>query len=65
MIEKWNAKGKEGVSDRQKIVKEGNDLSNYALTKCNLGLYEGRKEMFYLTMHSTHFLYGYTVSDIW
>ena len=25
----------------------------------------GRKEMFYLTMHSTHFMYGYMVSDIW
>ena len=24
---------------------------------------EGRKEMFYLTMHSTHFIYGYMVSD--
>ena len=26
---------------------------------------EGRKEMFYLTMHSTHFIYSYMVSDIW
>ena len=24
----------------------------------------GRKEMFYLTMHSTHFIYGYLTSDI-
>ena len=24
----------------------------------------GRKEMFYLTMHSTHFIYGYMASDI-
>ena len=24
---------------------------------------EGRKEMFYLTMYSTHFIYGYMVSD--
>ena len=23
------------------------------------------REMFYLTMHSTHFIYGYIVSDIW
>ena len=22
-------------------------------------------EMFYLTTHSTHFIYGYMVSDIW
>ena len=26
---------------------------------------EGGKEMFYLTTHSTHFIYGYMVSDIW
>ena len=26
---------------------------------------EGRKEMFYLTMHSTHFIYGYMALDIW
>ena len=26
-------------------------------------LQEGRKEMFYLTMHSTHFIYGYMASD--
>ena len=25
----------------------------------------GRKEIFYLTMHSTHFIYGYMASDIW
>ena len=24
-----------------------------------------RKKMFYLMMHSTHFIYGYMVSDIW
>ena len=26
---------------------------------------EGRKNMFYLTTHSTHFIYGYVASDIW
>ena len=26
---------------------------------------EGRKEMFYLTMHSTHFIYGFVASHIW
>ena len=26
---------------------------------------EGKKEMFYLTTHSTHFIYGYMTSDIW
>ena len=25
----------------------------------------GRKEMFYLTTHSTHSIYGYRASDIW
>ena len=24
-----------------------------------------RKEMFYLTTHSTHFIYSYIASDIW
>ena len=26
---------------------------------------KGKKEMFYLTTHSTHFIYGYMASDIW
>ena len=26
---------------------------------------EGEREMFYLTTHSTHFIYGYMASDIW
>ena len=26
---------------------------------------QGGREMFYLTMHSTNFIYGYMVSDIW
>ena len=26
---------------------------------------KGRNEMFYLTTHSTHFIYGYMASDIW
>ena len=30
-----------------------------------LGPVTGRKEIFYLTMHSTHFIYGYMASDIW
>ena len=30
-----------------------------------LGRKEGRKEMFYLTTISTHFIYGYMASDIW
>ena len=26
---------------------------------------KGRKDMVYLTTHSTHFIYGYIASDIW
>ena len=52
--------------------KEGNVLFNDALNTFYLRLYdvrhmvqEGRKEMFYLTTHSTHFIYGYMTLDIW
>ena len=29
------------------------------------GINKGRKDIFYLTMHSTNFIYSYMVSDIW
>ena len=35
------------------------------LTKSAVENREGRKEIFYLTTHSTHFIYGYMASDIW
>ena len=35
------------------------------LTTRPLGLCEREREMFYLTTHSIHFIYGYTASDIW
>ena len=44
------------------ITKEGNVLFNDALNTFYLQLYgrkERRKEMFYLTTHSTHFIYSY------
>ena len=44
--------------------KEGNVLFNDALNTFYLRLY-GREEVFYLTTHSTHFIYGYMASDIW
>ena len=31
----------------------------------HLGNNVGRKEMFYLTTHSTHFIYGYMALGIW
>ena len=32
---------------------------------CHRSRRSGRKEMFYLTTRSTHFIYGYMASDIW
>ena len=34
-------------------------------TKATPDTREGRKEMIYLTTHSTYFLYGYMASNIW
>ena len=34
-------------------------------SKTNLEFWEREREMFYLTTHSTHFIYGYMASDIW
>ena len=31
----------------------------------NITMKERKREMFYLTTHSTHFIYGYMASDIW
>ena len=36
----------------------------YFLIDCSK-LEEGRKEMFYLTTHSTHYIYDYMASGIW
>ena len=35
----------------------------YISMKCSL--HQREREMFYLTTHSTHFIYGYMASDIW
>ena len=32
---------------------------------CHFLMYWRKEEMFYLTTHSTHFIYGYMASDIW
>ena len=34
-------------------------------SKKNSQMNKIKKEMFYLTTHSTHFIYGYMASDIW
>ena len=45
-------------------------MHNVVITACVHGnepavpSLEGRKEMFYLTTHSTHFIYGYMASDM-
>ena len=57
-------------SDSEKGERERNVLFNDALNTFYLRLYGVRhmvkdhSEMFYLTMHSTHFIYGYMASDI-
>ena len=37
----------------------------FSYMRCLSRTVEGRKEMFYLTTHLTHFIYGYMASDIW
>ena len=45
------------------VLKHGMCLDpGYALSSMCL---EREREMFYLTTHSTHFIYGYMASDIW
>ena len=45
--------------------RERNVLFNDALNTFYLRLYGREREMFYLTTHSTQFIYGYMASDIW
>ena len=47
------------------MCKPQNSFSYSQYTSFPVPTSEGRKEMFYLTMHSTHFIYGYMASDIW
>ena len=46
------------------VLEQGKLLQRRVHVSCE-GRKEGRKEMFYLTTHSTHFIYGYVASDIW
>ena len=60
----------EGNTTRQqmKFYMQFTNLIIFILRKdCGAGggMKEGRKEMFYLMTHSTHFIYGYMPSDIW
>ena len=46
---------------------KGRNFNDTPARKKQIGYWvvKGRKEMFYLTTHSTHFIYGYMASDIW
>ena len=45
--------------------KSGIILLKFRTSNHYLPIETGRKDMFYLTTHSTHFIYGYMASDIW
>ena len=51
---------KEGRKERRKEGREGGRKEGRKERRK-----EGRKEMFYVTMHSTHFINGYMASGIW
>ena len=49
--------------NRSRISQLTRLLQNLGLPSANATM--NRKEMFYLTTHSTHFIYSYMASDIW
>ena len=55
------------INDEDNDANGSNDDNKHAqmLDRLAISVSEGRKEMFYLTTHSTHFIYGYMASDIW
>ena len=56
------------VIKKNSLQRDGNEVCHICNQMAFLGLLlvlEGRKEgFFYLTTHSTHFIYGYMASDI-
>ena len=48
-----------------KVQKWALSETHYVVHNYRLCFEEGKKEMFYITTHSTHFIYGYMASDIW
>ena len=40
-------------------------ITAYTLDASGVAMHHDRKEMFYLTMYSSHFIYCYMVFDIW
>ena len=51
------------------VLKDQKDVDyvSAVILKINITLHnrKKKKDFFYLTTHSTHFIYGYMVSDIW
>ena len=52
-------------NSKSKLLKIMGSFLVKAPVQIEVHIKEGRKEMFYLTTHSTHFIYGYMASDIW
>ena len=52
------------IAHRSTVRDRSNNLSHHGTTSHSLDINEGRKEMFYLTTHSTHFIFGYMASDM-
>ena len=52
----------------RKLRLDGRRVASVSCKDNHINLVQPRwreREIFYLTMHSTHFIYGYMVSDIW
>ena len=52
----------EKTTRKQPNKKTGKEANKEAI---NINKHKREREMFYLTTHSTHFIYGYMASDIW
>ena len=61
-IKIWNTSAIILVSDQSYLCR---DLSGRHTSPCSKSKLERERQMFYLTTHSTHFIYGYMASDIW
>ena len=58
-----NKQQKQLTNKNNNLITTTNRTTNYHFTTLNKR--EREREMFYLTTHSTHFIYGYMASDIW